>query len=246
MASMRRKKEDSTPHGSARSPIPPSVIRRLTKYLAYAQEMSAQKMRWCSSKEIADQLGLTSSTVRQDLMHVDYSGRSKRGYETEELKVVIEHLLGADKRWTVVVVGAGNVGRALALHEEFTRRSFSICGLFDADPEKIGQTCGDLTVQSMRELPAAIVSRGVDIGVLAVPAGAAQRVADLLIAAGVRGLLNLSPSHVVSPRRVPVVDVRIVASLQELAHAILTKQATERERASAPAIRGPPRGLRRS
>jgi redox-sensing transcriptional repressor len=215
------------------------VIRRLTNYLAYAQDLKGGDVGWSSSKEIADQLGLTSSTVRQDLMYVDYSGRSKRGYETARLKAVIEHLLGADKQWKAVVIGAGNLGRALALHEEFGRRGFTICGLFDADPAKVGRRCGRLTVQDMDKAPSTIGALQVDVGVIAVPAAAAQRVADLLIAAGVRGLLNMSPSHIVAPRRVAVVDARILSSLQELAHAILVRQA-------AGAARDPgPKGARR-
>ena len=222
---MRDENQLTVQAGDGRKPIPPSVIRRLTKYLAYAEDVGARNVRWSPSKEIAEQLGLTSSTVRQDLMHVAYSGRSKRGYEVGGLKSVLEHLLGADKIWKTVVVGAGNLGRALALHEEFGRRGFVICGLYDADPAKLGKRCGRLTVQDVADMPASVAAEGAEVGVIAVPAGAAQRVADLLIAAGIRGLLNMSPSHIVAPRRVAVVDARIVASLQELAHAVLSKQA---------------------
>lgn len=211
-----------------RRTIPLTVIRRLTKYLAFVQESDGKNIRWISSGKIAEQMGLTSSTVRQDLMHVNYSGRSKRGYETAGLASVLKQLLGADKRWRMVVVGAGNLGRALALHEDFARRGFSICGLFDTNPAKIGQACGNLRVQSMAELAAAVGHHRADIGVIAVPGAAAQRAADLLIAAGIRGLLNMSPASVIAPKRVAVVDARIVASLLELSHAILAMQAARR------------------
>lgn len=200
--------------------IPQSVLRRLTKYLEHAQVVQARGVEWMSSREIADALGATSSTVRQDLRHLDFSGTSKRGYATDGLKAALRAVLGADVVWSMIVVGAGNLGSALALHEEFVRRGFQLHGIFDADPRKIGRKFGDFRVQSMEELPAFVGKKMIDIGIIAVPAAAAQRVADLLIASRIRGLLNLTFSHIVAPRRVAVVDARIVASLQELAHAI--------------------------
>jgi len=184
------------------------------------QTLCAQGIKWISSQEIADNLGLTSSTVRQDLSHLDFSGVSKRGYETCGLEKVLAEVLGADTKWKMVVVGAGNLGKALALHEEFSRRGFNIVAVFDADPKKIGKKVGNLTVLSQREIPAVVSSKKVDIGIIAVPASAAQGVADVLIMAGVKGLLNLALAHIVAPRRVPVIDSRVVASLLELSHTI--------------------------
>jgi redox-sensing transcriptional repressor len=120
----------------------------------------------------------------------------------------------------MVVVGAGNLGRALALHDEFQRRGFNICGIFDCDARKIGKKIGRLTIQNVRAIPTVVRNNRIDVGVIAVPAAIAQSVADILIASRIRGLLNMAQTHVVSPRHVPVVDVRIVASLQELAHSI--------------------------
>jgi redox-sensing transcriptional repressor len=199
---------------------PTSVVHRLTRYLACVQEHSAQGGEWISSQELADRLGLTSSTVRQDLSHLDFSGISKRGYETAGLERALRNMLGADKSWRMVVVGAGNLGRALALHEEFSRRGFQIRGIFDADDAKVGQRVGDLVIRDMCKLPRFVRDDAIEIGVIAVPSGAAQSVADLLIASGVKGLLNMTLTHVVSPRRVAVVDSRIVSSLLELAHAL--------------------------
>jgi redox-sensing transcriptional repressor len=200
--------------------IPSSVIKRLTKYLAYVQRLRAEEVEWVSSLELAETLGLTSSTVRQDLSHIDFSGTSKRGYETVGLEKSLTGVLGADTEWRMVVVGAGNLGRALALHEEFPRRGFHICGVFDSDPKVIGRRLGKLRVRDVRELAEAVTAEKADIGVIAVPARAAQGVADLLIASGVKGLLNLALTHVVAPKSVAVMDSRIVASLLELSHAI--------------------------
>jgi redox-sensing transcriptional repressor len=155
---------------------------------------------------------------------VDFSGISKRGYEAEGLCRVLVKELGADEVWQTVVVGAGNLGAALALHEDFGRHGFCICGVFDVDAKKIGRRLGRLAVQSLRDLPAVIGEKKVDVGIIAVPSQAAQSVADLMIASGIRGLLNLTLTHIVAPKRVAVVDARIVASLQELAHAIKMKR----------------------
>jgi len=200
--------------------IPPSVVRRLTRYLAHLQEVREEGTEWVSSQGIAETLGLTSSTVRQDLSHLDCSGISKRGYETGPLERVLARVLGADRAWRVVVVGIGNLGRALALHEEFPRRGFEICGVFDADPRKIGKKVGKLVVRSIEEVPAVVRAEKVDIGIIAVPPSAAQSVADVLIEAGVRGLLNLALTHIVAPKRVAVTNSRIVAAAMELTHAI--------------------------
>ncbi len=117
-------------------------------------------------------------------------------------------------------MGAGNLGSALALHEEFPRRGFHILGIFDADKTKVGRRLGDLKVRGMDELAAVVKERDVEMGIIAVPASAAQSVADELIASGVRGLLNLALTHITAPREVSVIDSRIVASLFELSHLV--------------------------
>ena len=200
--------------------IPPTVVRRLPKYLAHAQRLRQMGVEWVSSSEMGEALGLTSSTVRQDLSHIDFYGISKRGYSTAGLESSLAQTLGADHEICCVLIGAGNLGRALALHEEFARQGFKICGVFDSNPAVIGKRVGKLTVQSMDELPGTVCGQDVDIGIVTVPHAAAQRVADQLVLAGVRGLLNLTPAHLIVPRKIPVVDARVVASLRELAYAV--------------------------
>lgn len=209
---------ESIPDVPAR--IPPTVVRRLPKYLAHAQRLRQTGVAWVSSAELGEALGLTSSTVRQDLSHIDFSGISKRGYSTAGLETSLAQTLGADHEVCCVLIGAGNLGRALAQHEEFARRGFKICGVFDANPAVIGKKVGRLTVQRMEELPGVVCGQDIDIGIVTVPHAAAQRVSDQLILAGVRGLLNLTSAHLIVPKKVPVVDARVVASLQELAYAV--------------------------
>ena len=202
--------------------MPDSVVRRLSRYLMMVQRLSQQGAEWVSSLELAEALGLTSSTVRQDLSHLDFSGISKRGYSTTGLAASLARALGADREIPVVVVGAGNLGRALAQHEEFGRQGFKICGIFDRDARLVGERVGAHTVREIKDLPAVMSSGGVEIGIIAVPPGAAQEVADRLIMAGVRGLLNMTTAHILVPGKVSVVDARIVACLQELTYAIKT------------------------
>jgi redox-sensing transcriptional repressor len=221
----RRGHHDARAHMD--KPVPASVLRRLTRYLVEVQALDRDGVEWVSSRDLAEALGLTSSTVRQDLSHIAFSGISKRGYATQGLGRELSRVLGADTAWSLLVVGAGNLGRALAQHEDFARRGFTIRGIFDNDPRKIGKKVGKLTVRALRELPAAVGEHRADIGVIAVPNAAAQSVADLLIVAGIRGLLNLTLAHIIAPARVAVVDSRIVTSLLELSHAVLTRRAGE-------------------
>ncbi len=201
--------------------VPPAVLKRFTNYYAIVQGMRAGEVEWVSSNEIAEALSLTPSTVRQDLSHLAFTGVSKRGYETEGLESALAHALGADKVWNLLIVGAGNLGRALALHQEFRRRGFFIRAICDADVFKTGLKLGELEVHRMHHVPELVREHKIDIGVIAVPATAAQEVAELLVEAGVKGLLNLSPVHVNVPDDIAVTDARILASLQELTHALM-------------------------
>ena len=219
---------------AATKKIPVSVVRRLPKYHAYVQKLRQGGIEWVSSRELAERLDLTSSTVRQDLSHLDFSGVSKRGYSTLGLEQTLAQVLGADEEVRIVIVGAGNLGRALALHGEFRGKSFRIAGIFDSDPRLFGEKVGALDVQPMWELPDVVRREAVDLGIIAVPAIAAQEVADRLVLAGVQGLLNLAHLHVIAPRSVPVVDARITASLQELCYAVKVNPNARRAWRTAP------------
>lgn len=203
--------------------MPTSVVKRLTRYLTQAQSCIEQSKEWISSAELADELDLTSSTVRQDLSYLDFSGISKKGYEVVKLQKVLMGVLGADKEWKTAVIGAGNLGRAIALHGELTRRGFVIKAICDNDARKVGTKAGPLTIQHQRDVARIVKSEGIDIGIIAVPAAAAQKVADDLVDAGVKGLLNLSLTNISVPDGVSLTDARIVVSLLELTHSIMSR-----------------------
>ncbi len=131
--------------------MPPSVVQRLTRYLTQVQNRIKQGKEWISSSELAAELGLTSSTVRQDLSYLDFSGISKKGYEVAKLQKVLMWVLGADKEWKTVVIGAGNLGRAIALHGELTRRGFVIAARLE-DPRRALLAFGITTAFAMQSL----------------------------------------------------------------------------------------------
>lgn len=203
--------------------LPNPVIRRLPKYYVRVRELRDGGREWISSHGLAEDLGLTSSTVRQDLSHLDLAGVSKRGYETRLLEAALGHVLGADAVHRLVIVGAGYLGCALALHGGLRAQGFDTCGIFDADREVVGTKVGSLSVRPMGALNGVVRKKKVEVGMIAVPAASAQEVADKLVEAGVRGLLNLAYCHVHVPDHVEVVDARIIASLQQLAYVISAK-----------------------
>lgn len=216
--------------GARMRTIPKPVVKRLPEYLACLRQMKDRGQAWVISRELAQALDLTESTVRQDLTHLDFTGTAKRGYEIGGLARAITKALGLDVPWNTVIVGAGEMGRALALNlnEDLSGRAFSICGIFDSDPGLLGKTINGIVVQSTDGVPDVVRREGVDIGIVAVPAAAAQQMADRLVVAGVRGLLNLTSAHIAVPQDVPMVDERMIAGLQELSCAIEMQAAVSK------------------
>jgi redox-sensing transcriptional repressor len=210
--------------------VPIPVIRRLSHYLEYVRVQMEHNREWVSSLELAEALEVTSSTVRQDLSWLAVSGTAKRGYKTEDLEQSILQLVGRDQPSRVVIIGAGNLGRALALHEEFPRQDFIVCGLFDSNRRVIGKKYGKFVVQSIDELPRVVRKKRIEIGVICVPGKSAQAVADQLVSAGVHGLLNMSSTHVRTSNGVSVVEARIFSSLSLLSYAIKSQKAGGREK----------------
>ncbi|HSN81436.1 MAG TPA: redox-sensing transcriptional repressor Rex [Polyangiales bacterium] len=210
------------------SSLPEPVMRRLPRYLIDAQELKASGETWVSSVALAKALGLTSSTVRQDLSHLELEGVSKRGYEIEKLITAVTRKLGADKTYRVIIVGAGFLGSAIALHGDLARYGFEVAAVMDVDPKVIGTSVGGLQVQSMKALSRLVKQKHIDIGIIAVPAADAQGVAEQLTAAGITALLNLALVQLKVPEHVQVVEERIVVSLQELAYLMRTRAKEEK------------------
>lgn len=207
--------------------IPEATVARLPEYLRLLTESFDAGILNLSSDELADMAGVNAAKVRKDLSYLGTYGVRGVGYEVEYLIYQVRRELGLDHDWPVVIVGAGNLGQALAGYGGFRSRGFPIAGIVDLDPGKIGTFVGDSDnptnrVRSLDELPA-IVSAGlngsaVSIGVVATPAGAAQDAADRLVAAGVTSILNFAPVLLTLPSAVSVRKVDLAVELQILSY----------------------------
>ncbi|MBN1577755.1 MAG: redox-sensing transcriptional repressor Rex [Chitinispirillaceae bacterium] len=196
--------------------IPSPVVRRLAKYRTYVNDVAFRGLKWITSKDLAADLGLTNATVRRDIFYLNFSGHTNRGYSIENLERVLTRVLGLHKECDIVIVGAGNLGRALAMHGDLARMGFRIRGIFDSDKKLKRKKVSGLVIQSMNALSAVVKKYAVSIGIIAVPSTAAQLVANQLVKAGVRGVLNLACANLKLPKSVHVVEARIAAGLSEL------------------------------
>src|SRR5438477_540014 len=172
------------------SHISEPTVRRLSNYYRVLEEVAAEGKRMISSHLLAEREGITSAQVRKDLSSFGSFGRRGLGYHVEHLRDEIRALLGLDRRWNACVVGAGHIGTALLGYRGFAAQGFDLAAVFDADAARVGRTVEGLVVRPIAQLSA---RDGFDIGVIATPVGAAQDVADALVAAGVQGILNFAP-----------------------------------------------------
>jgi redox-sensing transcriptional repressor len=200
-----------------------STIRRLSLYLTALEELVKRGARTISSEELAQLGGTTSAQVRKDLSVFGSFGKRGLGYSVDELIARLRSILGLGRRWRVCIIGAGKVGAALAQYAGFPERGFDIVAVYDADPARVGQRWGDLKVRDVGMLEADATSQGFDIAVLAVPASAAQRVADRAVAAGVRGILNFVPVQLNVPPSVAVRNVNMAVELEALSFALTNR-----------------------
>ena len=198
--------------------ISEGVISRLFVYLRELTELTEFNIRTISSAELGERANLSDAQVRKDLGYFGHFGVSGAGYSTEELKAALEKILGKDKIWNVAVVGAGHLGKALLNYPGFKERGLNIVAAFDADARKIGKRVKDITIQSIGELPKAIQKKKVSIGIIAVPAKDAQEVADKLIKAGIKCILNFAPAALIVPESVKVKDVDLSRELETLSY----------------------------
>ena len=196
--------------------IPEATVTRLPLYYRALVEIAEQGVGTVSSEQLADQAGVNAPQVRKDLSYLGSYGTRGVGYDVDELLGEVARELGLTHDWPVIVVGVGNLGRALVNYRGFDARGFRIVAALDADPGKVGQTVAGLTVESLDLLDAIVAERAVSIGVIATPAGAAQQVVDRLVAAGVGSILNFAPCVVTVPDGVTLRKVDLATELQIL------------------------------
>jgi redox-sensing transcriptional repressor len=198
--------------------IPEKTVTRLSIYLRCLEELEADGIASVSSRQLAERFGLNSAQVRKDLAYFGQFGVRGLGYYIAELKHNLERILGLKQDWEVALVGVGNLGSALIAYKGFQARGFKIGMAFDADPAKVGHVVGDVQVIEIAKLVPSVRRKKVKIAVLAVPATAAQSVADLLVDAGVTAILNFAPTQLTVPEGVKVQNVDLSVLLKTLSY----------------------------
>jgi redox-sensing transcriptional repressor len=203
-------------------PIPDIVIGRLPIYLRALSRMMQEKREYTSSQELGERLGISSAQIRKDLSHFGEFGKQGTGYNVAYLYEQLRHILKTDREWPVAVVGVGDLGRAIVHYRGFKARGFRVTALFDSDPAKIGEQINDLTVMAMDQLQDEIRHQGIKVAMVAVPAEAAQAVANQLIQVGVRAILNYAPITLAVPPGINVQYIDPVAHLQHMTYYLPT------------------------
>ena len=184
--------------------IPDIIIGRLPVYLRALQRMADRGMKTTSSQELGDHVGISAAQIRKDISQFGEFGKQGTGYSIQFLIEKLRSILKVDRIWDVALVGAGDMGHALSRYQNFTNRGFRIMMVFDNDPGKIGQTVGNFVIEDATQLVEKIRSAGIKMVMLTVPASAAQEVADKLVQAGVKSILNYAPIHLNVPEGVHV------------------------------------------
>jgi redox-sensing transcriptional repressor len=203
--------------GSRERSIPEATVGRLPIYLRALVDIAESGATTVSSENLAEAAGVNSAKVRKDLSHLGSYGTRGVGYDVAYLIHQVRRELGLTQHWAIVIVGVGNLGHALANYKGFAERGFRVAGLVDADPAKVGEEIGGLRVRSITDLPALVREEDVAIGVIATPAAVVQEVADAMVAAGVRSILNFAPAVIAVPAGVSVRKVDVAIELQILA-----------------------------
>lgn len=216
-----------------RSPagIPDATVARLPLYLRALDELAERGTDVCSSEHLATAAGVNSAIVRKDLSHLGSYGTRGVGYDVRFLAGHIAAVVGQTQPWPVVIVGAGHLGKALAAYQGFGARGVKVAAVVDADPELIGTTVGGHEVLSIEDLPAIVERDAVSLGIIATPPGAAQSVADALVAAGISSILNFAPTALRVPAEVDLRQVDVAAELQILGYHAHRRQAGSTEEA---------------
>ena len=196
--------------------IPEATIIRLSVYSRYLYMADKRGIVTISSGDIADGVGVSPAQVRKDLAYFGEFGTRGVGYNVKDLHRHILEILGLSSIWHVALVGLGNLGLALSSYKGFRERGFCICSIFDTDPAKVGTTVNEVVVEHIDRLEVVVNARGAQIGIIAVPAGFAQQVADRLIKAGVKAILNFAPVVLNVPPEIELRNVDLAVHLEVL------------------------------
>lgn len=204
--------------------IPEATVTRLSVYSRFLKRLDKKGVATISSGEIAEGVGVSPAQVRKDLAYFGEFGTRGVGYNVKDLIHYTIKILGLTEPWNLIMVGAGNMGSALVTYGEFKDRGFNIVSVFENDLTKIGKRISDIEVLPMERIPEAIKEYGVRIGIIAVPARAAQEVADLYVEHGIEGILNFAPISLNVPPHIEVRNVDLSVKLEILTFNLTMKR----------------------
>ena len=198
--------------------IPDIIIGRLPIYLRALQQLSDRGIQTTSSQELGGIVGISAAQIRKDISQFGEFGKQGTGYSIPFLIEKLSHILKVDRVWEVAIVGMGDVGRALANYNGFANRGFHVELVFDSDPQRIGTKVGDIKVLDAADMAETIKQQKIKVAMIAVPAASAQEVADQLVKAGVKAILNYAPTSLNVPEDVHVQYVDPVTHLQRMTY----------------------------
>ena len=198
--------------------IPDIIVGRLPLYLRALQHMVVENRRTASSQELSERLGISAAQIRKDLSQFGEFGKQGTGYEISYLIQELLKILKVDKTWDIVVIGAGDIGSAIARNLDFTDRGYHVSMVFDNDPQKINTMVGPFMVKDSRSIVDTIQKAGIKLALIAVPVVQAQEVADQLVKAGVKAILNYAPISINVPPDVRVQYVDPIVHLQRMSY----------------------------
>lgn len=202
----------------ANSSIPDIVISRLPVYLRALERLSQEGHEVTSSHELGKHLGISSAQIRKDLSHFGGFGKQGTGYRIPFLVTQLRQVLKVEQEWEVALLGAGDLGNAVARYKGFSNRGFRVACIFDSAPDKINKKIGSSIILPFEDAPRIIAERGIKIAMIAVPAENAQTVADMIISAGITAILNYAPINLKVPATVHVQYIDPVLHLQRMTY----------------------------
>ena len=204
------------------SEVPDVVVLRLPLYVRALNQLLESGGDIVSSQQLGALLQMTPAQIRKDLSYFGRFGKQGRGYNVRFLHEELRQILGLDRNWSACLIGVGNLGQAIINYPGFAPEGFNILAAFDSDPELVGMNVGDLAVQPMSELGRTLETRGLSIGIVAVPASQAQSVIEQLVESGVQGILNYAPIAPYVPMGVVLRNIDPVLSLQSMTFYLLS------------------------
>ncbi len=212
-----------------RGKISDAVIRRLPKYYRYLGDLLKNGVNRVSSNELSRLTGFTASQIRQDLNNFGGFGQQGYGYDAKNLRDEIGRIMGIDHKYKVIIVGAGNIGQAVANYAGFYEEGFEVKALFDKNPKLLGLRIRDHEIMDIDELPSYIDEHHIDIGVICTPKEVSQEVADILTSSGIKAIWNFAPTDIKVADDVAIEDVHMNESLYTLAYYYNEKSENQKD-----------------